>query len=400
VNGLAPVAGTVMALTFLTGSVALAPGASTTASPRTAGAVGEAGATGAVGEVGARGTVSRAEGGAASVNGTSRATRASRTAARPASQVRALFLLSRAAKAAEVTSYSGVQFVSRWSSGGTTSVIVDVRHLPGEGMLMRVRGAGTKPGGDVFAASEAADGLSSSGGGSIGLLARNYAVVGAGSTRVAGRPAHLVEARRWDGSLAAQFWLDDETGVMLRREVFDGRGATVRASAFIDFSPQQGSFVSHLPPALPAAWGTQVSSSGLAGLRSAGWACPEGLPPGLDLYDVRRADDATGPVVHSSYSDGLSTVSLFEQRGRLATSSLSGYHEERVGGATVYLRDDVQQSVTWSAHGMVYTVIADAPQDAVREVVAALPHERVKTGATARLRRGLGRVASWVNPFG
>jgi sigma-E factor negative regulatory protein RseB len=66
----------------------------------------------------------------------------------------------------------------------------------------------------------------------------------------------------------------------------------------------------------------------------------------------------------------------------------------------VYVRDGVQRSVMWSADGTVYTVLADAPEETVEAVIAALPHEHVETGLLARLQRGLGRVASWMNPFG
>jgi len=321
----------------------------------------------------------------------------------PVSDGHALQLLSRTAQAARTTAYESVEFVSRWSPAGTTSLLVDVAHRPGEGTIMRVRGTSTAPGGEVFQASENTDlpaDLSGAGGGPVGLLARNYSVVAVGLGSVAGRTAQIVETRRRDGSVAARFWLDSHTALILRREVFDSRGATLRASAFIEVSLRSPAFVGHLPPMLPNPWRTRVSATGLAELRAAGWRCLDGLPAELTLYDVRRADDEGGPVLHASYSDGLSTVSLFEQKGRLDARSLTDYRPERRGDTTVYVRDGVQRSVVWSADGTVYTVVADAPEDTVEAVIAALPHEHVRTGVVARLERGLGRVASWMNPFG
>ena len=41
------------------------------------------------------------------------------------------------------------------------------------------------------------------------------------------------------------------------------------------------------------------------------------MPSGLTLFDARQSSTAGGRVVDLAYSDGLSVVSLFVQRGRL-----------------------------------------------------------------------------------
>ena len=50
---------------------------------------------------------------------------------------RPALLLERAAAAPATTPYRGVQFVSAWTSGGTTSEVVDVDHVPGRGTTAR-----------------------------------------------------------------------------------------------------------------------------------------------------------------------------------------------------------------------------------------------------------------------
>ena len=57
-----------------------------------------------------------------------------------------------------------------------------------------------------------------------------------------------------------------------------------------------------------------------------------------------------------------------------------------------------QRSLTWSGRGTVYTVMADAPAQTVDAVVRALPHDG-PTGFWKRMSRGIGRLASWANPF-
>ncbi|MGH3341556.1 MAG: sigma-E factor regulatory protein RseB domain-containing protein [Carbonactinosporaceae bacterium] len=318
--------------------------------------------------------------------------------------VRALLLLDRAASAPRVTAYYGVQFVSSWGPHLTRSYLVDVNHVPGEGTAVRARGTSLVPGGEIFrsmSTGEPPSELSTSGSGPVGLLARNFSVSVAGTSQVAGRPVDIVEARRGRGNtIAARFWLDQDTGLMLRREVFDAQGVTVRASAFVELSMGSGPSMSHPPPLLPDVGGTTVDGRELSYLRGSGWNCPHGLPPGLELYAAHRVQDSAGPVIHLSYSDGLSTISVFEQKGRLDTERLAGYESARVAGAPVYVRDGVQRSIVWQAEGTVYAVLADAPPESVHAAVAALPHERAETGLLARLVRGLGRVASWFNPFG
>jgi len=320
-----------------------------------------------------------------------------------ASDLRALVLLERAVRAPTGVAYEGTKFVSAWSSTGTTSLVVDVRHFPRSGTVTRVRGTATSPAGETFAPDSAGvpgGAATDYGAGVLGLLARNYDVTLGGQEQVAGRAARVVEAYRPAGALAARFWLDARTGLLLRREVFDRSGRTVRASAYVSLRLRRPDPGEHLPPVQPAPWRERVSGSELAVLRAAGWTCPRELPHNLSLYDARRFEDPQGSIVHLSYSDGLSTVSVFEQRGRLELAGLTGWRSTRIGGADVHLREGVPQRITWSADGTVYTVLADAAPETVADIVRSLPHERVDNGTLARVRRGLGRVASWVNPFG
>ncbi len=90
-------------------------------------------------------------------------------------------------------------------------------------------------------------------------------------------------------------------------------------------------------------------------------------------------------------------VSLFVQRGHLP-AALSGWSEVARRGQHVYTADPDDSSVAWSAGGFVYTVIADAPEQTVNQVIGALPHD-ARPGVIARLVRGLHRVVSWADPF-
>ena len=106
----------------------------------------------------------------------------------------------------------------------------------------------------------------------------------------------------------------------------------------------------------------------------------------------------TSTVLDLGYSDGLSVISVFEQRGQLP-ASLPGWRKATVAGHVIFVAGPDQRSLTWSGRGTVYTVVADAPTPTVDAVVGALPHDK-PPGFWKRMTRGLGRLASWANPFG
>lgn len=320
----------------------------------------------------------------------------------PFADAMALNLLERAAKAPQTTAYRGVQFVSAWSERGATSIVVQVDHRPGEGTTVHSDGTAQTPASETFLPDQASEPSLLGPTSALTLLAGNYDVVVTGTHTVAGRVADVVEARRHvGGSLAARFWLDRETGLVLRREVYDDAGRATRASAFVELEIGRTAVAPHLPPAMPDAWSDKVQYAGLDAMRAQGWHCPAQLPDALRLVDARRGGRHTAGILHLSYSDGLAAVSLFEQRGRLDSERLEGYRRAHVEGRTVYVRDGIPQRLVWSARGMVFTVVADAPPRTVDHVVKALPHESAGSGgAWRRLGRGLDRVASWFNPFG
>jgi sigma-E factor negative regulatory protein RseB len=91
-------------------------------------------------------------------------------------------------------------------------------------------------------------------------------------------------------------------------------------------------------------------------------------------------------------------ISLFVQRGHLP-AQLSGWSQVALRGDRVYAAGPDQRSVAWSARGFVYTLIADAPDQTLAQAVGVLPHN-ARPGFLGRMGRGLGRLVSWLNPFG
>ena len=232
----------------------------------------------------------------------------------------------------------------------------------------------------------------------VALLAENYQVSLAGRGQVAGRPTQELVLRHRNGRLAARFWVDIATKLPLRRETFDGSARMVSENVFVSLrlgSPAAAA----APRTTSVSGGRPLASVQLARLRTAGWPLPVQLPGQLSLVRASQTSGPAGTVVDLAYSDGLSVISLFVQRGHLP-ARLSGWSQVALRGDRVYAAGPDQRSVAWSARGFVYTLIADAPDQTLDQVVGVLPHNAAGPGFLGRMGRGLGRLISWLNPFG
>ncbi|HUD36524.1 MAG TPA: sigma-E factor regulatory protein RseB domain-containing protein [Streptosporangiaceae bacterium] len=314
---------------------------------------------------------------------------------------RGVELMSAAVTACREVSYSGVQMIAWWGSDDSTAYLIQVWHASGEPEVADGDGDGPEPGSIKVPGTAAADhataGVLSVSAAMLGLLRANYLIEYAGSGTADSRSAQIVAVRRHDGSLAAQYWLDRATGLPLRREMFDTSGHLVSEGAFIDLSFGVMS-TQPVPPKMARAWSSQPSTKDLPALRKQGWPVPSKLAGDMALVGVSRAEPTSGTVLDASYSDGLSVVSVFMQHGQLP-KSLPGWTRTEVHGLAVYSSEPDVRSLTWSADGVVYTVISDAPQDTVDRVVTQLPHSHVG-GLWQRVGRGLKRMGSWFDPFG
>ncbi len=311
---------------------------------------------------------------------------------------RAVDLLGRAAVAMRATSYSGTRMLSAWGRDGATTVIVDVEHVSGQGTRLSVRGGeithdtatflGNDTGGGVQAAEVTVQ--------SLDLLTGAYAVTVGGRDSVAGRPSRVVEVRR-AGGLVARLWVDERSGLLLRQEVFDLSGRLVRESVFVDVETDAAGFMAHLPPMPPQPAGHDVGVRHRQSLETVGWDCPGSAGP-MQLVGIEVLG-GTG-ALHMTYSDGLSRMSVFEQRGSLAAHAVRGFEQVRLGGEVVHVREGIPTYVMWEDHGLVYTAVTDGPLDTVEAVVSARsPDPSDEPDFWTRVVTGMVRLGSWAAPL-
>ncbi len=342
---------------------------------------------------------------------TSRVAGTAETTGRPAgtrrhSDARAVSLLAQAAQAAIVTTYQGEEIVTRWTGGSGSVLVSNIWHASSGQTVTQTLAAGTSFSSQPYLSADndgqAPEGVLGVTTPLVQLLESHYILAYAGPGSADSRTAQVVDARREDGSLAARFWFDNATKLPLEREIFDSAAHVISQDVFIHvrFADQAqvpapvsaGTVTEPLGP-----WTHPLSHAQLLALRSSGWLVPPQLPGGLSLFTGAQTQAGTGTVLDLGYSDGLSVISVFEQRGNLATK-LAGWQKTTVGGHVIFVAKPDQRSMTWSSRGLVFTVMADAPAPTVDAVVGTLPHDG-PPGFWKRMSRGLTRLASMVNPF-
>jgi sigma-E factor negative regulatory protein RseB len=324
-------------------------------------------------------------------------------------------LLGESAAASLAVSYQGVELLAQWGVAGPETIVSDVWHSGGVTVTQTSDAAmltGAQPYVSYDADNRSPEGVFGVTKTLVSLLGQHYVVVYQGAGSAAGRPALIVELHRANGSLAARFWLDKQTMVPLRRQVFDTSAQLISEEAFVQV--QFGTLTKPpAPPAPTAASGVKASAGAtaatpsgagwsavtapaqlLANLNKQGWQLPVSLPGGLPLYSAARSTTAAGQVLDLGYSDGLSVVSLFVQRGTLAQRP-AGWQQVSLPGHQVYVAG---HSIIWAGGGFVYTMLADAPPRVVTQVVAALP-QNTAPGFFDRIIRGFRRLAAVADPF-
>jgi anti-sigma factor RsiW len=298
--------------------------------------------------------------------------------------------LVRASAAAGTFSYSGRQVFTAVLNGMTVSAVVQIDSRTEQGSQLTVFDAR----GDKVLAGYTQPSVQSRMVDKhlLYLLERNYHLSGWSGTTTAGRPATVVEVSS-GGSVAARWWIDDATGLLLAQETYDRQGEVSLSSRFISLRiGSVSSILEHLPPRLGVSTTTSaLTLSSSPQLTARGWSCSHSLA-GLALVRV-RTDRADNPnVLHLVYSDGLNTVSVFQRRGVLGGPPQEAPWNTDLGA---YLRPGTLSLATWQSGATVYTVITDGPTKLLAEAVRGLPHEPLPSPTTMdRVQAGWADILS------
>lgn len=326
------------------------------------------------------------------------------TGSRSLDPVTALAVLRRALAAVDQVGYRGVQEVRSQDGRGPLGASVDVRSVPGQGSTAEVRdAAGTTVATSTTAATAAGRMPDES---AIHLLAAHYRLGGWSDVRAAGRLAAVVQASRGDGTVAARWWVDDATGLLLAQQTFDPAGDLLVAAGFsvvevgpaadLDLDPVDLSGTTtaiaptaSFPAPSPPITSTALTLSNAPQLARAGWSCDERLA-GLALVRLRSDGAAEPGAVHLVYSDGVSTLTVHEQRGSLAAGPDGSSWDTGLGAWT---RTGSADMASWQSGDRVFTVATDGASSLLAAAVGSLPHEPSRDRTTMeRIREGWGTL--------
>ena len=182
-------------------------------------------------------------------------------------------LLTGAAGAGLATSYQGTELISQSGVDGRVKMISQVWHQGGGLTIVETSGGTTVSAAARPAAADVAssDPVGDSPEGVFGvtkslvaLLGKHYVAVYRGGGGAVGRAATVVEVYRFDGSLAARYWLDKQTMVPLRRELFDTSDNVISEDSFV-----QVKFGAPAVPKLAAAAAAAVKAQSLTTAQAA-----------------------------------------------------------------------------------------------------------------------------------
>ncbi len=299
----------------------------------------------------------------------------------------ALAQLTRAENAGSQLSYRGAQRIEVAVSGGRVSAVVDVVATPDHGTDVAVQNvAGTT----LVRARVPAPTTQRGGSDSVlALVAERFALTGSTDTRLLGRRVAVVDARSSAGELAARWWIDTATGLLLRQEVYDD-GQLQLVAGFTSLELRAGRTAEHGPAQLAVSQTTASMLLSSAGpLVTEGWSCAQSLN-GLALVRLRSDSTSSPGMLHMVYSDGLRTVSVFERRGELIGAPSGTVWDPEL---KAYVSQGFPATASWQSGSTVFTVATDGSADLVGAAVASLPHEPLPRATTmARILAGWSRI--------
>ena len=296
--------------------------------------------------------------------------------------------LARARSAADSVRLSG-QVEVQWIDHAGVSHATELQVQGGDGVI-RVGGgaallAATKEERWLFRAGEW-DLVSPQSLASAPPIDRKYSVATADGPDVAGRTTTIVSLRS-DAGAGERLFLDRETGLVLRREQLDKNGTIVRAVWYesLELDPatspaKPGNSADHQPSAVASV--------------HAPYRAPSRLDGGYERTAVYRRPNAVQVV----YSDGVHTLSVFEQRGRFDKGSVpEGAQPVDVGSSHgVRMTWAGGEVVMWGAGQSTFTVVGDGDADEVATAARSMPGP-ARLSSLQRLHRACASIVDAVS---
>lgn len=218
----------------------------------------------------------------------------------------------------------------------------------------------------------------------FGLLLHNYRAVIGENDDIAGRRAISVNLiNKYTGSVVTRIALDLQTKLVLQRELYSPSGSVSHQMRFeqIHFTNAIPKEIFNVPGTYSRVEGPEVgtpSSNVEAAVRTAGFAAlePSYLPEGFWAIAGEVTDIKGIRSLHVMYSDGLRTISLFENaRGAAVDLSQYSVHSAQIRSRRAqYVLDGPTTLMTWQQKGLHLALVGALSRDEMVRIASSVGH--------------------------
>jgi sigma-E factor negative regulatory protein RseB len=205
----------------------------------------------------------------------------------------------------------------------------------------------------------------------IDKMASYYSIARLDDDRIADRDTYVLQLTPTDKfRYGYRYWLDDETGVLLKCDLLNESGVVVEQMMFTQLE--------YLPK-VPAAAFSSADTSGYTmkqldtqrtAIEHSGWQV-EQLPAGFMLTQATARKSKDAESMHLVYSDGLASVSVFIEAGANGDHHLDGAQSmgalnafgTRVGANSITVMGEVPATTVMQIAQSAKPMPADKPHD-------------------------------------
>lgn len=208
------------------------------------------------------------------------------------------------------------------------------------------------------------------GGASLALMTQNYRAIPGPPDNVAGRSAAtLWLVNKFTGERSMRLWIDNETQIVLAKEAYRSDGSLAWRTRFDEIRFTRAIpadvFSTVVPPGFQEIPGRHFAdltdlqrALDEAGFRSVG---PRYLPEGFSIVGADATPLNSVRSLHLLYSDGIRTLSLFENPGAAAvdfgemTRSITRFE----GHDAEYVKDGPTTLLAWREANLSFALVGD-----------------------------------------
>ena len=220
--------------------------------------------------------------------------------------------------------------------------------------------------------------------GDFDRVLQNYRPITDGAETVADRATtSVVLVNKYTGERALRVWIDRDTHLVLKKEEYHGNGAVASLARFDELrytnAIPDDIFSSDAPAGYAQVAGVSVampSSDIERVIKEAGFQPyePKNLPQGFTLEsgDVTTVDGVR--TLHLLYSDGLRSISLFENATGAAAEfgALRPKSVSFEGHDAKYVEDGPTTLLTWREHRLYFALVGDLLQNEMVDIAKSV----------------------------